>query len=145
MIKSSWIVSSALAIVAGLAASLPSIALARVNPDLYAGLKWRNVGPFHGGRAAAVTGVIGEPGVYYVGTPEGGNWKTTSAGVTWFPIFDHIKQVDSIGAIAVAPSNPDVVYAGTGDPTVINPPVGSLGDGMWKSTNAGRTWRHIGL
>jgi len=143
--RSSWIVSSALAIIAGLAASLPSSALARVNPDLYAGLKWRNVGPFHGGRAAAVTGVIGEPGVYYVGTPEGGIWKTTSAGVTWFPIFDHIKQVDSIGAIAVAPSDPDVVYAGTGDPTIINPFVGSLGDGMWKSTNAGRTWRHIGL
>ncbi|MHB1815696.1 MAG: WD40/YVTN/BNR-like repeat-containing protein [Steroidobacteraceae bacterium] len=145
MIKSSWIVSSALVIVAGLAASVPASALTRVNPDLYAGLKWRNVGPFHGGRAAAVTGVIGEPGVYYVGTPEGGIWKTTSAGVTWFPIFDHIKQVDSIGAIAVAPSNPDVVYAGTGDPTIINPFVGSLGDGMWKSTNAGRTWRHIGL
>ncbi|MHB1944259.1 MAG: WD40/YVTN/BNR-like repeat-containing protein [Metallibacterium sp.] len=134
-----------LAIAASLALTLPLSAVARVNPDLYAGLKWRNVGPFHGGRAAAVTGVIGEPGVYYVGTPEGGIWKTTSAGATWFPIFDPIKQVDSIGAIAVAPSDPDVVYAGTGDPTVINPFVGSLGDGMWKSTNAGRTWHHIGL
>ncbi len=134
-----------LAIAASLALTLPLSAVARVNPELYAGLKWRNVGPFHGGRAAAVTGVIGEPGVYYMGTPEGGIWKTTSAGATWFPIFDPIKQVDSIGAIAVAPSDPDVVYAGTGDPTVINPFVGSLGDGMWKSTNAGRTWHHIGL
>jgi photosystem II stability/assembly factor-like uncharacterized protein len=145
MTKSFRIVSWAVAIVAGLASALPASAATGVNPAVYAALKWRNVGPFHGGRAAAVTGVIGEPGVYYVGTPEGGIWKSTSAGVTWFPIFDHIKQVDSIGAIAVAPSDPDVVYAGTGDPTIINPFVGSLGDGMWKSTDAGRTWRHIGL
>ncbi len=145
MTKFFRIVFWAVAIVASLASALPASAATGVNPATYAGLKWRNVGPFHGGRAAAVTGVIGEPGVYYAGMPEGGIWKSTSAGVTWFPIFDHIKQVDSIGAIAVAPSNPDVVYAGTGDPTIINPFVGSLGDGMWKSTNAGRTWRHIGL
>ena len=145
MTKSFRIVSWAVAMVASLASALPASAATGVNPAVYAGLKWRNVGPFHGGRAAAVTGVIGEPGVYYAGTPEGGIWKSTSAGVTWFPIFDHIKQVDSIGAIAVAPSDPDVVYAGTGDPTIINPFVGSLGDGMWKSTNSGRTWRHIGL
>ena len=145
MTRSFRIVFWAVVIVASLASALPASAAAGVNPALYAGLRWRNVGPFHGGRAAAVTGVIGEPGVYYAGTPEGGIWKSTSAGVTWFPIFDHIKQVDSIGAIAVAPSDPNVVYAGTGDPTIINPYVGSLGDGMWKSTNAGRTWRHIGL
>ena len=145
MTKSFRIVSWAVVIAASLASALPASAAMGVSPATYAGLKWRNVGPFHGGRAAAVTGVIGEPGVYYVGTPEGGIWKSTSAGVTWFPIFDHIKQVDSIGAIAVAPSDPNVVYAGTGDPTIINPFVGSLGDGMWKSTNAGRTWRHIGL
>ena len=145
MTKSFRIISWAVVIFASLASALPAIAATGVNPATYAGLNWRNVGPFHGGRAAAVTGVIGEPGVYYVGTPEGGIWKSSSAGVTWFPIFDHIKQVDSIGAIAVAPSDPDVMYAGTGDPTIINPFVGSLGDGMWKSTNAGRTWRHIGL
>ena len=145
MTKSFRIISWAVVIFASLASALPAIAATGVNPATYAGLNWRNVGPFHGGRAAAVTGVIGEPGVYYVGTPEGGIWKSSSAGVTWFPIFDHIKQVDSIGAIAVAPSDPGVVYAGTGDPTIINPFVGSLGDGMWKSTNAGRTWRHIGL
>ena len=145
MTKSFRIISWAVVIFASLASALPAIAATGVNPATYAGLNWRNVGPFHGGRAAAVTGVIGEPGVYYVGTPEGGIWKSSSAGVTWFPIFAHIKQVDSIGAIAVAPSDPDVMYAGTGDPTIINPFVGSLGDGMWKSTNAGRTWRHIGL
>ncbi len=115
-------------------------ATAQINPDLYAGLNWRNVGPFHGGRISAVTGAVGQPGVFYAGTPLGGIWKTTSAGVTWFPIFDQEKSVDSIGAIQVAPSNPDIVYAGAGDPIQ-----GSLGNGMWKSIDAGKTWRHIGL
>ena len=146
MPKKTWLLSLALMTLGSFALALPVSASVRVvKPDLYDALHWRNVGPFHGGRAAAVTGVIGEPGVYYMGTPEGGIWKTTSAGVTWFPIFDHIKRVDSIGAIAVAPSNPSIIYAGTGDPTIINPFVGSMGDGIWKSTNAGRTWQHIGL
>jgi photosystem II stability/assembly factor-like uncharacterized protein len=78
--------------------------------------------------------------VFYAGTPLGGIWKTTSAGVTWFPIFDQETSVDSVGAIQVAPSNPDIVYAGAGDPIG-----GSLGNGMWKSTDAGKTWQHIGL
>lgn len=112
----------------------------QVNPNLYAGLKWRNVGPFHGGRIASVTGVIGQPGVFYAGMPAGGIWKTTSAGVTWFPIFDRETSVDSVGAIQVAPSNPNIIYAGAGDPIL-----GSLGNGMWKSTDAGATWQHIGL
>ena len=115
-------------------------ATAQINPDLYAGVNWRNVGPFHGGRISSVTGAIGQPGVFYAGTPLGGIWKTTSAGVTWFPIFDQEKSVDSVGAVQVAPSNPDIVYAGAGDPIQ-----GSLGNGMWKSTDAGKTWRHIGL
>ena len=115
-------------------------AAAQVNPNLYAGLKWRNVGPFHGGRISSVTGVMGDSGVFYVGTPLGGIWKTTSAGVTWFPIMDQETSVDSVGAIQVAPSNPDIVYAGAGDPIG-----GSLGNGMWKSTDAGATWQHIGL
>ena len=117
-----------------------STVTAQVNPELYAGLKWRNVGPFHGGRIASVTGVIGQPGVFYAGMPLGGIWKTTSAGVTWLPIFDQEKSVDSVGAIQVAPSNPSIVYAGAGDPIQ-----GSLGNGMWKSTDAGTTWKHIGL
>ncbi|HUX67899.1 MAG TPA: hypothetical protein VMV31_10480 [Terriglobales bacterium] len=119
---------------------LASAAAAQVSPDLYAGLRWRNIGPFHGGRIASVTGVIGQPGVFYVGTPQGGIWKTTSAGVTWHPIFDQMTQVDSIGAIQVAPSNPDIIYAGSGDSIG-----GSNGDGMYKSTDAGKTWQHIGL
>jgi photosystem II stability/assembly factor-like uncharacterized protein len=108
--------------------------------DLFAGLRWRNIGPFHGGRIAAVTGAIGQPGVFYIGAPAGGIWKTTSAGVTWSPIFDQFTNVDSIGAIQVAPSDANIVYAGTGDSVQ-----GSLGDGMYKSVDAGKTWTHIGL
>src|SRR5262245_45754564 len=111
-----------------------------INPDLFAGLRWRNIGPFHGGRVSAVTGVIGQPGVFYLGAPAGGIWKTTNAGVSWFPIFDQFTNVDSIGAIQVAPSDPNIVYAGTGDSVG-----GSLGDGIYKSTDAGKTWTHIGL
>jgi len=124
-------------------ASILTLALgagAQVDPSLYAGLKWRDVGPFHGGRIASVTGVIGDAGTFYMGTPQGGIWKTTSAGVTWFPIFDQETSVDSIGAIQVAPSNPDIIYAGAGDPIG-----GSLGNGMWKSSDAGKSWQHIGL
>jgi photosystem II stability/assembly factor-like uncharacterized protein len=113
---------------------------AQVKPDLYSGLKWRDVGPFHGGRISSASGVIGQTGVFYVGTPQGGIWKTTSAGVTWFPIFDQVTSVDSVGAVQVAPSNSDIVYAGAGDPIG-----GSLGNGMWKSNDAGKTWQHIGL
>src|SRR5438105_12946325 len=108
--------------------------------DLFAGLRWRNIGPFHGGRIAAVTGAIGQPGVFYIGAPAGGIWKTTSAGVTWSPIFDQFTNVDSIGAIQVAPYDANIVYAGTGDSVQ-----GSSGDGMYKSTDAGKTWTHVGL
>jgi photosystem II stability/assembly factor-like uncharacterized protein len=115
-------------------------AMAQVNSNFYAGLQWRNVGPFHGGRISSVSGVAGDPGTFYMGTPLGGIWKSTSAGVTWFPIFDQETSVDSIGAIQVAPSAPRIIYAGAGDPIG-----GSLGNGMWKSTDAGSTWQHIGL
>ncbi len=108
--------------------------------DFFAGLRWRNIGPFHGGRVSAVTGAIGQAGVFYLGAPAGGIWKTTNAGVSWFPIFDQFTNVDSIGAIQVAPSDPNIVYAGTGDSVG-----GSLGDGMYKSIDAGKTWTHIGL
>ena len=114
-----------------------------IDPVFYHGLVWRNVGPLRAGRIASVTGAIGQPGVFYAGLPEGGVWKTTSAGATWFPVFDSIKSVAAVGAIAVAPSDPNVVYAGTGD----MPTGGSInqGDGMYRSSDAGLTWRHIGL
>lgn len=122
------------------AVCLVSGVAAQVNPDLYSGLQWRNIGPFHGGRVSAVTGVIGQPGVFYLGAPAGGVWKTTSAGVTWYPIFDQFKNVSGIGAIQVAPSDPNVIYVGTGDSVS-----GPSGDGMYKSTDAGKTWTHVGL
>ena len=138
MMRRLLVVSSAL-IGSGILATALS-AGAQVDSSLYSGLKWRNVGPFHGGRIAAVSGVIGDAGTFYMGTPLGGIWKTTSGGVTWFPIFDQQTDVDSIGAIAVAPSNAEIIYAGAGDPIQ-----GSLGNGMWKSSDAGETWQHIGL
>ncbi len=117
---------------------------AQVAPDLFSGLQWRSVGPYHGGRIASVSGVIGEPGTFYVGLPQGGIWKTTSGGMTWYPIFDQMMEVDSIGAIQVAPSDPNIIYAGSGD-AVSSPTTGTNGNGMYKSTDAGKTWAHIGL
>src|SRR5438128_5495011 len=105
-------------------------------------LVWRNVGPFRGGRISAVSGVIGQPGVFYVGTPAGGVWKTTGAGATWYPVFDSVSSTSSIGAVEVAPSDPNVIYVGTGDR---NSFLEGMGDGMYKSSDAARTWRHIGL
>ena len=138
MTRMSWATRCAFAFSGVLASTL--VTSAQVNPNLYAGLKWRNVGPFHGGRISSVTGVIGDSGTFYFGSPLGGIWKTTSAGVTWFPVFDQETSVDSVGAIQVAPSDPNIVYAGAGDPIG-----GSLGNGMWKSTDAGKSWQHIGL
>ncbi|TAN22607.1 MAG: hypothetical protein EPN33_06605 [Acidobacteria bacterium] len=117
-------------------------AFAQVNPKLYAGLQWRDIGPHHGGRISSVSGAMGtgQTGVFYAGLPQGGLEKTTDAGVTWQFIFDGFKNVNSVGAVQVAPSNPDIVYAGTGDSIG-----GSDGDGMYKSTDAGKTWSHVGL
>lgn len=114
-----------------------------VDPGLYSALAWRNLGPFRGGRIAAVTGAIGQPGVFYVGLPAAGVWKTTSAGETWYPVFDAIREVSSVGAVEVAPSNPDVIYAGTGD--IITGGSINEGNGVYKSTDAGHSWTHIGL
>ncbi len=114
-----------------------------VDPRLLAGFVWRNVGPFRGGRVSAVSGAIGQPGVFYAGFPAAGVWKTTNAGTTWVPIFDSIRTVSSIGAVEVAPSNPDVIYVGTGD--MITASTIDQGDGIYKSTDAGKSWRQIGL
>src|SRR5881392_785957 len=114
-----------------------------VPPALLAGLSWRNLGPFRAGRVSAVSGAIGQPGTFYAGFPLGGVWKTTSAGETWYPVFDSVKEASSVGAIAVAPSNPDVIYVGMGD--LIAGGGISEGNGVYKSTDAGRTWQHLGL
>lgn len=116
------------------AQSLPS--------SLFEGLKWRLVGPFRGGRAEAVAGIPGNPNVYYFGAVAGGVFKTTDGGASWIPIFDH-EPVASIGAIALAPSNPNTVYVGTGEQCLRNDI--SFGDGLYKSLDGGKTWTNIGL
>src|SRR5262245_19530845 len=114
----------------------------RIDPALYAGLRWRSIGPFRSGRVNGVSGVPGQPNVFYMGSIGGGVWKTPNAGRTWFPVFDS-QQIASIGAIAVAASNTDVVYVGSGEADMRSQI--SYGNGMYKSTDAGRTWTHIGL
>lgn len=113
-----------------------------VPPELLGALQWRLIGPFRGGRVAAVAGVQGGGSTFYFGAVDGGVWKTTDAGVTWNPIFDG-QPVASIGALAVAPSNPNVLYAGTGESDIRS--ALSSGDGVYKSTDAGQTWHNIGL
>ena len=111
-------------------------------PSLFSGLRWRLIGPFRGGRVNAVSGVPGEPETFYYGSVGGGLWKSSNAGRTWVPVFDS-QLVASIGAIGVAPSNPAVIYVGTGEADMrdsIAP-----GDGLYKSVDAGRTWKHVGL
>jgi photosystem II stability/assembly factor-like uncharacterized protein len=110
--------------------------------NLYSGLRWRNIGPFRGGRVNAVTGVIGEPNVYYFGSVGGGVWKTMNSGRTWTPVFDS-QNVGSIGGIGVAPSNPNIVYVSTGEADLRDSI--SFGNGMYRSTDAGKTWKHLGL
>jgi len=118
-------------------------AAAQVNPALFSGLRWRNVGPMRAGRVSAVAGVIGQPAHFYMGTPGGGVWETTDAGTTWRPIFDSVKPVDSIGSLAIATSNPQVIYVGTGD--LITGLALNEGNGMYKSTDGGKTWHQDGL
>ena len=113
-----------------------------VPPALLSGLQWRLIGPFRGGRTVAVTGVTGGGATFYFGSVDGGVWKTSDAGVTWTPIFDG-QPIASIGALEVAPSNPNVIYAGTGESDIRS--ALSTGDGVYKSTDGGQTWKNIGL
>ena len=105
-------------------------------------MRWRSIGPFRGGRTKAITGVPGDQNVFYIGAVNGGVWKTTDFGRTWTPIFDD-QPTGSIGSIAVAPSDPNVIYVGSGE-GLARPDL-SVGDGIYKSTDAGRTWTHLGL
>lgn len=112
--------------------------------SLYSGLKWRNIGPFRGGRSVASTGVVGQPMTYYMGTTGGGIWKTVDDGITWKNISDGQLSTGTVGAIAVAESNPNLVIVGMGEHAARGV-MTSMGDGVYKSTDAGKTWKHVGL
>ena len=105
--------------------------------------KWRNVGPFRGGRSLAVTGVVDQPLVYYFGATGGGVWKTTDGGMGWRNISDSIFKSSSVGSIAIAPSDANVIYVGMGETDIRGNITG--GDGIYKSTDAGKSWKHLGL
>jgi photosystem II stability/assembly factor-like uncharacterized protein len=111
-------------------------------PTLFREMAWRNIGPHRASRTKALDGVPGQPHTFYMGVVNGGVWKTTDAGRTWWPIFDS-QPTGAIGALAVAPSNPDIIYVGTGEAQ--QRPDLATGDGMYRSTDAGRTWTHLGL
>jgi photosystem II stability/assembly factor-like uncharacterized protein len=108
----------------------------QIDPSLYSDMRWRLIGPYRAGRVTAVAGIPGNPAIYYIGTPGGGVWKTTDGGVVWKPIFDS-AHVASIGAVALASSNTNIIYVGTGEQT--------QGNGVYKSTDAGATWAQVGL
>ncbi|ASV29854.1 WD40/YVTN/BNR-like repeat-containing protein [Maribacter cobaltidurans] len=116
----------------------------KVQDSMFTSLKWRNIGPSRGGRSVASTGVIGEPMTYYMGTVGGGIYKTTDDGITWKNISDGFLKTGTVGAIAVAESNPNIVFVGMGEHAARGV-MTSMGDGVYKSTDAGKTWSHIGL
>jgi photosystem II stability/assembly factor-like uncharacterized protein len=123
--------------------SFTPAAFAQQYPEsLYQDLHWRMIGPFRGGRTRAISGVASEPNVFYIAQVNGGVWKTTDYGETWEPIFD-AEPTQSIGAMEVAPSDPNIIYVGSGEG--LQRPDLSVGNGMYKSTDAGKTWVHLGL
>ena len=113
----------------------------QISPDLYKQLKYRFIGP-QGNRIIAVVGVPGNPNIYYIGAASGGIFKSTDGGIHWEPIFDD-QPVSSIGSLAIAPSDANIIWAGTGE-TFIRSNI-SIGNGIYKSTDGGKTWTHMGL
>lgn len=137
--------SSCLKLVALLLLSLAgaiSSAAQQYDPRLFGEMRWRCIGPFRGGRTVAISGVPHQPNVFYMAAVNGGVWKTTDFGNTWFPIFDS-QSSGSVGALAIAPSDPNIIYVGSGEG--LQRPDLAVGDGFYKSTDAGRTWLHLGL
>jgi photosystem II stability/assembly factor-like uncharacterized protein len=114
----------------------------QIDRSLYSSLEWRMIGPFRAGRTVGASGVRGQPNVFYVGVNDGGVWKTTDFGHTWAPVFD-AEATGSVGDLTVAPSNPNVIYVGTGEG--LQRPDLSTGDGVYKSVDGGKSWRHMGL
>jgi photosystem II stability/assembly factor-like uncharacterized protein len=112
------------------------------DPKLYSEMRWRCIGPFRGGRTVAISGVTHQPNAFYMAAVNGGVWKTSDFGNTWTPIFDD-QASGSVGALAVAPSDPNILYVGSGEG--LQRPDLAVGDGVYKSTDAGKTWTHLGL
>ncbi len=130
-------------LIIALVATMPIAARSQtVDPTMYSTLQYRLIGPFRGGRTVGAAGIPDQPNTFYIGVNNGGVWKTTDAGRTWDPIFD-AEPTGSIGTLALAPSNPDVVYVGSGEG--LRRPDLSTGNGIYKSIDAGKTWRHLGL
>jgi photosystem II stability/assembly factor-like uncharacterized protein len=125
-----------------LALLLTTTLTAQVDPARFAGMRWRMIGPFRGGRTVGATGIASQPNVFYIGVNNGGVWKSTDYGRVWVPIFDQ-QPTGSVGSVAVAPSDPNIVYVGSGEG--LQRPDLSTGDGVYKSTDAGKTWTHLGL
>src|SRR5258707_1027653 len=119
-----------------------SVHAQQYDPKLYSEMRWRCIGPFRGGRTVAISGVPQQPNVLYMAAVNGGVWKTTDFGNTWFPIFDD-ETSGSVGALAVAPSDPNILYVGSGEG--LQRPDLAVGDGVYKSIDAGKTWKHLGL
>jgi photosystem II stability/assembly factor-like uncharacterized protein len=141
-LKKSWIIFSCVVVMGFAAICGGSLHAQTLDENALKGIKWRLIGPFRGGRALAVAGTAGDPETYYFGAVAGGVWKTTNGGLTWIPMTDK-TGIMSVGAIAVAPSDPNVIYVGTGE-SCIRGNI-SYGDGMYKSVDGGKTWTHIGL
>jgi photosystem II stability/assembly factor-like uncharacterized protein len=120
----------------------PQLIAQEYSSDLFDEMRWRMIGPHRGGRTKAAAGIPDQPNVFYIGVVNGGVWKTTDFGRTWKPIFDD-QPTGSIGAIAIAPSDPNIIYVGSGEG--LQRPDLSTGDGIYKSTDAGETWTHLGL
>src|SRR5438094_8959194 len=113
-----------------------------IPPDAYGALRWRPIGPHRGGRVLAVAGVPGDAATFYFGAVDGGVWRTRNAGVTWEPLFDD-QPIASIGALALAPSDPNVIYVGTGEASIRSDI--TYGAGVYKSTDGGAHWHALGL
>ena len=143
-LRTHWLVLLATALPLTLGLGAPAPAEAQVDPGLFQAMRYRNIGPFRGGRVTTVTGVPGETFTFYMGATGGGVWKTTDAGTTWRNISDGYFNTTGIGAVVVAPSDPNVIYVGTGESPVRGVKT-SHGDGVYKSTDAGATWTHLGL